>query len=378
MSAKPAVSAPGRGAGAIGPVTCPSLAGGRLPLRRILIIQTQRLGDVVCATPLFAALRRQFPAARLTVLVHSPFDTLLSGSPDLDEVMAYDRRRTHRSILSRLRLIGELRRQRFDWALCIHAASSVAFAVVQARIPWRTCVWRYGDRKPPHWARWFHQHVRQDRLAGAKHEIDHNLDVLRQLGMEPGEERSRLYLRADEREWAREWLRARGSDHRRPLAILHPGHGGGRQIWPAERFAAVGDGLSERGFQVAVTGSGAERELVTRVTGAMTRPALPLAGGTSLRQLCAVIAETSLFVSVPTGPMHLASALQVPVVALYGPADLRIDLTRFCPYHTPYRVVPSHVPCTCASSHTCSNPVCMTGIAPADVLAAAEELAPST
>jgi ADP-heptose:LPS heptosyltransferase len=136
----------------------------------------------------------------------------------------------------------------------------------------------------------------------------------------------------------------------------------------------VADGLVERGLQVALTGSGAERDLVERVAGGMRHPALQLAGKMSLRQLAAVLAEAGLFVSVSTGPMHLASALKVPAVTLYGPTELLIERTRFCPYGSPRRAVLSTIPCTCRSSKECADPVCMAGMTPGRVLAAAEEL----
>lgn len=352
----------------------PSIGYGTLPLRRILVVQTQRLGDVLCATPLFTALRRQFPHAHLTALVHRPMDQILEHNPDLDAVLTYDRRTTHRSLLSRLRLIAELRERQFDWALSIHAASSIAFSMWQAGIPWRTCVWRYGERRKPHWAGMFHQQLRQDRLSGARHEIEHNLDVLRQLGIEPEQEGYRVHLLPEERARAREWLQERGRVPSRPLAVIHPGHGGGRQAWPAEQYAAVGDGLYGMGYQVAVTGGGGERALVERVAAAMRTPALPLAGGMALRQFASVLAESSLFVSVSTGPMHLASALKVPAVTLYGPSDLQVESTRFCPYGSPAQPVKSAVPCICAGSKECVNAVCMGGITPNMVLRAAEQL----
>ena len=75
---------------------------------------------------------------------------------------------------------------------------------------------------------------------------------------------------------------------------MHPGHGGGRQSWAAEQYGAVGEGLAERGFQVAITGSGGERSLVERVSEAMRAPALRLAGGMDLRRLAAVLGERVL------------------------------------------------------------------------------------
>jgi heptosyltransferase-3 len=348
---------------------------GTLPLRRILVVQTQRLGDVLCATPLFTALRGEFPEARITALVHRPHHLILEGSPDLDEVLTYDRQSTHRSLRSRLGLIGELRDREFDWALSIHAADSVAFALWQANIPWRTCVWRYGRRKPPPWARMFHQHIRQDRLDGTRHEVDHNLQVLRDLGLAPRHQGLRITLSAAEVAEGGRLLAELGRDPARPLAILHPGHGGGRQAWPASGYAEVGRGLQDRGWQVGVTGGpaeAAEAEAVARGVG--SPDVLQLAGKTGLRQLAAVLGRAGLFVSVSTGPMHVASAMRVPAVTLYGPQDLHIESIRFCPYGTPSRAVFSHIPCTCPGSRFCANPVCLAGLTAEKVLAAADEL----
>jgi heptosyltransferase-3 len=355
-------------------VLWPALGHGTLPIRRILVVQTQRLGDVLCSTPLFTALRNQFPLAHIEALVHSPHDALLHENPDLNGILTYDRFSTHRSLINRLKFIGELKERQFDWALSIHAASSVAFALWHSGIPWRTCVWRYGAYRKPHWGHSFHQHIRQDRRVGNKHEIEHNLDVLRELGIDPQHQGYKVVLAPAERESVRDLLRKLGRDESRKLAIVHPGHGGGRQEWETARYAAVADGLAERGYQVAITGSKGERPLVSAVTYKMKQPALDLAGAVDLRGLAAVLAEASRFVSVSTGPMHLASAMGVPAVTLYGPTDLRIESTRFCPYGSPAAPVFSTLPCNCAGAKTCSRAVCMEGIAPSAVLDAADTL----
>lgn len=356
----------------------PAVRGGTLPLRRILVVQTQRMGDILCATPVFTALRRRFPEAHLAALVHRPQDVLLRANPDLDEVLAYDRRTTHRSIPQRLAFIRELREKEFDWALTIHAASSVAFALWQSRIPWRTCVWRYGDRLKPHWARTYHQHIRQDRERGEQHEVDYNLDVLREIGIEPQHEGCRAHLTPEEDAAAASWLTSRGRDTTVPMAIIHPGHGGGRQEWTPEKYAAVGTGLAARGYQVAVTGADAEQELVRKVAGGIQPGSGPqplaLSPGMSLRTLIGVVSRASLFVSVSTGPMHLAAAFQVPTVTIHGPADLENHITRFCPYACPHQTVRSPIACPCASSKTCENAVCMTAITPEAVLEGADLL----
>lgn len=352
----------------------PSIGYGTLPLRRILVVQTQRMGDVLCLTPLLTALRRQFPSARIGALLHRPHEQLLVGTTDVDEVIVYDRLREHRSLAGRVRLIGQVADGRYDWALVIHAASSVAFALWRAGIPWRTCVWRLGDRRRPHWAWTYHQHIRQDREAGDRHEVERNLDVLRELGMEPDHSGYRYHVLRQERERARRLLAERGWREDLPLALVHPGHGGGRQAWPSERYAAVACGLRERGWQVGITGSDREAGLVREVAAGTGGEALDLAGAFLLREFAAALSFAGLFVSVSTGPMHLASAVGVPCVTLYGPTALRFEMTRFCPYGTPHRPVTSPIACTCDGFRTCPRPLCMEGILPEAVLQAADAL----
>jgi ADP-heptose:LPS heptosyltransferase len=355
-------------------MTWPSIGGGKIPLRRILVVQTQRLGDVVVLTPLFTALKRQFPEAHVTALVHRPHDVVLQNNPDVDAVLTYDRQTKHRSPLARIQLAREVRAGNYDWALCIHAASSVAFAVGMAGIPWRTVVWRYAEEGPPHWARLYQQHVKQNRRAPDRHEVEHNLNVLRELGIEPEHDGLRVAVSQPERKWAAQFLAESGWDPSRPLAILHAGHGGGRQCWPSEHFVRLAKALMDDGVQVGLTGAGAEVPGAEAIAAAVGAPVLQIAGRTNLRQLLAILERASLFVSVPTGPMHLAAALRVPTVVLYGPADLRVDVTRFHPYGPPYRAVESSLICPCSGSHKCLDPVCMTHIDPKRVLTAARDL----
>jgi ADP-heptose:LPS heptosyltransferase len=243
-----------------------------------------------------------------------------------------------------------------------------------AGIPWRTVVWRYAGERPPHWSRLFQQHIKQDRRAVGRHEVEHNLDALRELGIEPDHSGLRVVVTPEEREWASRFLAAEGWDPSRPLAILHAGHGGGRQCWPTEHFVSLAGALIADGVQVGLTGAGAEVPEAEKIAAAIGASVVQFAGRTNLRQLLAILERAALFVSVPTGPMHLAAALRVPTVALYGPTDLRVDVTRFHPFGPPYHAVESGIVCPCDSSHRCLNPVCMTGIDPQRVLAAARDL----
>ena len=151
--------------------------------RRILAVQTQRIGDVLCFLPLLAALRQRFPAARLTALVEPPANQLLRGHPDLDQIYVHDpsviRGRAHRIMA----LAAGLRRERFDWALVVHAARSVTLgnrgcpgAVAHVRLAIRalpaTCLARTvhaGNYPMPPARREARGRVQPRRAAGAGH-----------------------------------------------------------------------------------------------------------------------------------------------------------------------------------------------------------------
>ena len=106
------------------------------------------------------------------------------------------------------------------------------------------------------------------------------------------------------------------------LVAIHPGAGAAVKLWPAERWAAVGDALVERhGARVVVTGSAAEADLAEAVAGAMKVRPLVLAGRTSLMQLAALFGRCALVLGSDSGPLHLAVAAGAPTVHLFGPVD---------------------------------------------------------
>ncbi len=306
-------------------------SGFPAPARRILAVQTQRIGDVLCFTPFLTALRRRFPRARLTALVQPPGDQLLRANPDLDNLLVYDPAAARGRPVALGFLVRQLRQERFEWAFSIHAASSVSLALRLAGIPRRTCAWRFG--RPPAWGRRYTQSILQHRERGECHEVEYNLDLLRALGIQPEHEGYRITVLPDAAARATRVLRAAGIGPGAPFVVLHPGHAGGRLEWPPGYFARVADRIVEDlGIPVALTGSAAEAPLAERVRGAMDNRASLLAGRLTLPELAAALRAARLYVGVSTGPMHLAAAVGTPVVSLYGPEELIPERTRFCPY----------------------------------------------
>ena len=340
--------------------------------RSILAVHNQRIGDIVNFTPFLTALRRQFPEAAIAALVATPSQQVLSGNPDVDRVLVYDRNAL-RSPAAFAQFVGEIRALRADWAVVVHAAATVAWAIHLAGIPRRTVVWRYGAAQPPRGARLFNHRVVQVRDKTDCHEVEQNLRVLRDAGIEPAHDGLRLFPSPADHAAAQRLLADLGLPHtntpthpHKPLVAFHPGHAGGRQEWPPEHFAALGDRLvREAGAQIIVTGAPNEAERVQRVVASMREPAVDLAGRCkSLLELSALLGRCDLFVGVLTGPVHLAAAMGTPSVVPFGPTELMIDRVRFHPYGVPYREVVSPYACTCPRMRDCTEAPCMRSIAP--------------
>jgi ADP-heptose:LPS heptosyltransferase len=154
------------------------------------------------------------------------------------------------------------------------------------------------------------------------HEIDRHLRLMEFLGAPGGGRHLEFPLSADDLDGAGRVLAAAGLTGR-PFAVVHPGATAASRLWPAERFAAVADGLVERGFGVAVTGVPGERELVDRVLAGMRAPGADLCGRTSLGGAAAVIARAAVVVSGDTGVVQLAVASGTPTVTAYLAGDSR-------------------------------------------------------
>ena len=153
----------------------------------------------------------------------------------------------------------------------------------------------------------------------------------------------------------------------RPLVIVHPGTSdfAAFKRWPTERYAELASRLvSERGASVLVTWGPGEEQLARRAAGGAVRMAPRL---THLQQLTALLSRADLFVGSDTGPMHMASALNVPVVALFGPKDP----VQTGPYRSRSEVLTAPVSCRPCRRRRCADPRCMTEMSVEQVFAAA-------
>ena len=277
-----------------------------LPERaRILVVRTDRIGDMVLSLPVFTSLKAAFPRSTICALTRNQTAELLAGRPDVDDVISFA------SDTSRIpwgefkRLVPEIIKRKFDVAVILFSNFSVTALTAVAGIPVRV-----GPATKIAQALLTHR-VRQRRSKALRHETDHNLDLLNVLGAP----HIRVAFITPPRPPVVRLARTDG----KPLVGVHPGSGGSARNWPESRYVELVRELSAAACDVVVTGSSAERELVERVIRSSGGLAAPQIGGDKLMEFASVLSQLDVFVAGSTGPLHMASALGTPVVGIYCP-----------------------------------------------------------
>jgi heptosyltransferase-2 len=316
---------------------------------------TNWIGDAVMSLPALRAIRGIFPHAEIAVLAKPWVADVYARESSIDRVLPYQG--THREIVDRLRAGG------FEAAILLQNAFDAALIAWMARIPVRIGYARDG-RGP------LLTHAIPVPEPGEipRHERFYYLELLRRAGlMERFPACDAIRLEGVDQ------ARAAGAEHLAKLEIHDPVIGispgaafGSAKRWPAERFAEVARRLP----RALLFGSKAERPLCDEIAAAVPG-AVNLAGATTLREFIDLASVCRLFLTNDSGAMHLASALGVPTVTVFGATD---DTTTG-PTGPLARVIREHAECSPCLLRECPiDHRCMTRVAPERVLAVAEEL----
>jgi heptosyltransferase-2 len=312
-------------------------------------------------TPAMGALRSSFPSAEIVVAANPLVAELFRHHPYCDRVLVYDKKGEHKGLRGLFRFSGTLRREGFDLAILLQNAIEAALMVFIAGIPRRAGYDTDGR------GLLLTHGVRVGDEERRLHHTRYYLRMLEALGIGGGDGSLRLFCTDDELDWAREQL---GSG--RAIAVNPGAAYGSAKRWYPERFAAVADRLaSEYDARIILTGGPAEAEIGRDIAAAMKEAPLNLIGRTTVRQLMALLSRCRLVVTNDSGPMHVAAAFNVPVVAVFGPTDH----TTTSPLAETSRIVRHPVDCAPCLLRQCpTDHRCMEAVTVEDVLLAAREL----
>jgi len=341
-------------------------------VQRIVVRGPNWLGDAVMCEPALRGLRRLFPQASLTLLVKPVVAELFADHPAIDRVLLYDDKGRHAGLAGKWRLAGELRHARFDLAVLFQNAFEAALLAYLAGIPRR-----YGYATDGRSLFLSDPVAKPDRRA-LLHQVQYYWSLLRPLGLTGDPPHPELSISPEEERSMAERLTKAGIAATDTLIGINPGSiYGGAKRWLPDRFAESTERLcrrlnesGDRRTAVVILGAKGEEQVGREIAAHLSAPSVNLSGATTIRELMATVKRCAVLVTNDTGPMHVASAFQVPVVAIFGPTDWRTT----SPYGANHALVRHPVDCAPCMLRECPiDHRCMTGVSVDQVYEAAVE-----
>ncbi len=311
-------------------------------MSRILVCSTNWIGDVVMSLAALRELRRLYPSAHLTVLARTWVAAMYQDQGLVDEIRILERSSpTPLGLLKTARCLRD-----FDISILFPNSFGAALLSFLARIPER--IGYATDRRSLLLSRRAKPRIRQlDR-----HQIFYYLDLLYQTGLSSIDYLNQSSIQPDIRlqatprilESADTLMKDTDIDTRRPLIALNPGASfGPAKRWFPERYAALADRLvQEADAEVLLLGSTSEAAIARQISNQMSQKANNLVGRTDLPTLIGIISRCQLVVGNDSGPMHLAAALGIPQVAIFGSTDEKAT----GPFNPKAVVLHKHVECS--------------------------------
>ena len=295
-------------------------------MKKILVFSFSFIGDAVLSTAIIQPLRRHFPDAHITFLVGPRAFDLLITEPNIDATIVYDNRGEHAGWKGRLRLIKTLRHNKFD--LVVNLRDSLTARCIGAE----------------HWGM-----LRGD---SNRHAVTRYLEVLQRQGVDTAAAHPHLQLTEAENAAAHHFLAETAQTSEQLLIGIHPGGNWEYKLWDAKNYAQLANALyKEQKASILLFAGPNERERQAQVAKMMDVPPI-LVKTENLRHLAALISACDVYIGNDTGPMHIAAAVDTPVVALFGSTNH----IRSGPYGDKRTVVQSGINLGCNPCHPGRHP----------------------
>jgi lipopolysaccharide heptosyltransferase II len=355
-------------------------------MKRILIVKMWAMGDILMGTPLLRALKSQYPDCSITWFADKRYSDILEGNPLIDGVIAFDSslwRRYYRYgqlipyIKMSNRMRSDLVNRRFDVVINMTAEKwwTLWFNVAPIRIG-------LFPREEPGYMGRFYTSAIPRTLSPRLHNSEHYTLPAKALGIpQPWDLRMSVGVDDENRQAVSDFLQAQaGYQPELPIIILHPGTSHYTKNWPAASFATVAKALTDR-YNIVITGSPSELALAEEIVGGMgdrgSRAIIAAGAFSSVRGTVALVESAAIVVTGDTSVLHIASALETPLIGLYGSTRPGDNAPLFGPNVLLMNDAPPCAPCYTSSCRMSGDDfmACMRGISPALVLQNIENLA---
>ncbi|MBN3067705.1 lipopolysaccharide core heptosyltransferase RfaQ [Pectobacterium brasiliense] len=294
-----------------------------LPPKKILVLKLRYHGDMLLTTPLISTLKANYPDAKIDVLLYQDTMPILSTNPEIHQL--YGLKRKTRTLLEKVRNFKEIRQQlkKNNYDLIVNLADQWPIALLVKSLRCRSIALDRGNNlKGKIWRSFFSDCVPP---IGA-HIVEQNLYLLTPLNLPASNTRSRLslYYRQED---AQSIINQRPTLLTQRYVVIQPTTRQYYKYWDNDKFAQVIDYLKTKNLEVVLTCGPSEDDLnvVQDIHAQCThKPDMTFAGKTSFLELAALIDNAALYIGVDSAPMHMAAALDTPLVCLFGPTDYKL------------------------------------------------------
>jgi len=323
--------------------------------KNILIVRTDRIGDVVLSLPLAGLIKKYYPDCKVTFLLRNYTKELTDEHPNINEVIIIKENNGKIPVSSNVNL---LKKKSFDSCIVVYPTLVTALIVYLSRINIRV---GSGYR----WYSFlFNRRVYEHRKYAEKHELEFNVSLLKIFGINesvtPNNVKFDIKINPTTLDSVKKKLSNYGVDLTKKIIIAHPGSGGSAVDLPLEKFAEIISSLNNlEKAAVIVTGSENENEICDLISGDSN--VVNLAGKLNLSELAALISCCSVFISNSTGPIHIAAALGIFTIGFY-PKILACSAKRWGPYTTKKAVFLPEIECKNCTREQCERIDCMNSI----------------
>jgi lipopolysaccharide heptosyltransferase II len=335
-------------------------------LKRILIVNVNWLGDVLFSTVAIKAIKKRYPDCFLGCVVTPRCKQILEDNPYVDEILTFDERQKHKSLVSKVKFILKLRKKKFDAVVLFHRSFTRLLICYLAGIKRRIGYYRKKGG-----------FLLTDKieLPGKQvHRAEYFTHLVSSLKVEIKERNYEFFVNKNSYNDVKSILSENGLSSNEKIIVLNPGGNWALKRWPVENFAKLADKINEElNMKVVISGANKDIELADKIVSMMKTKALILAGRTDLKGLAALFKMADAVVSADSGPMHLAAAVGSPVISIFGPTSPKIT----GPYSSEgnYLVLQHDVGCIIPCYElTCQDNKCMKAVTYEEVFRSIKKL----
>lgn len=329
--------------------------------KNCLIISTTGIGDTIWGTPAIRALKEHFPGINIRVLAKAGGAEIFRENPLINRIFVF-----RKGVANLFSLFRELRRGHFDTVVVFHATDRIIWLMAYLTGAGKII----GSKR----------HSKEiDFVITQPVEIPHNTHaiharhlLIRELGVKSDSKKIELFIADQEKRHINTFLKECGIRQDSFVIGFQPGAAKPYKRWPEKNFIKLGKMLSANrdNIRIIITGNNREKELAQKIANEIS--AISLAGKLTLLETSAVIERCNIFITNDTGPMHIAVALETPIIALFSATGEE----NIAPYRSikTFTVISKPKPCEECISKACTEPVCMEQITPKEVFEKAKEL----